>query len=352
MSGTESEIFNNIPDFQDATDDGGAGHPAEHSGSTGGDQGGSATTSAQPTTTSAQPTGGEQEPQQPKQFVRRHDGLIERENEENPRVRDLVDPISGKVVARGGVERHIYDQSMRTQRENNALKNQVGQLTRAVQQSHEVVQEAARLGVAPQDQMIAMRVMADFMKDPVRTLQNLVEEVKSKGYQIPFLTEGVNPGMDLSAISRMIDAKLSPMMGDRQQHVAQQQARQQAERDLESFLTENQEANQNLDVLSEMLQAQPGLPLPVAYTKMIRWAHEHNLDWTQPLKAQIEQARQQQFQPQPQRTEQRPLPGRRSASTSGATRVNGTGGGQQFNENASWADIIRSAMQDHNVQLN
>jgi hypothetical protein len=203
--------------------------------------------------------------------------------------------------------------------------------------------------------------MADFMRDPVRTLQTLVEEVKAKGYPIPFLEQGVTPGMDLNAISRLIDNKMQPFTQTQQQQRQDAEQRQRAEADVSRFIEENPESNANLDVLSEMLQAQPGLPLPSAYTKMIRWAHENGLDWTQPLKAQIaqmqEQRSQQSTQPiqqQPTQTTQqevRPLPGRRSASRTGATSVNGSGG-TQFNENASWADIIRQAMQESNVQLN
>jgi hypothetical protein len=195
--------------------------------------------------------------------------------------------------------------------------------------------------------------MADFMRDPVHTLQYLVEEVKSKGYPIPFLQQGVTPGMDMSAIARMIDNKMAPIAQQRQQEQQMAQARQAAERDLNVFLEDNQEAQSNLDVLTEMLNAQPGLPLQSAYTKMIRWAHENGLDWTQPLKPQVAQRYQQPTPQQPtqQPTQQRPLPGRRSAGGSSATPM-ANGPVAQHNENASWSDIIRQSMQEHGVTFN
>ena len=345
MSDTESSILGNIPDLQDAGD-GGADLGADVSGSSqpssGGGSEGGGRSSAQPTSSTPQ-----QDAQQTP-IVRRHDGLVERQSEENPRTRDLVDPVSGQLVARGGIERHVYEQSQRTQRENNSLKQRVTGLENALRQSQEVVQEAARLGIAPQDQMIAIRVMSDFMRDPVRTLEALVEEVKSKGYQIPFLTQGVSQGMDMNAFNRMLEAKLQPLLAQQQAARGQEQARQQANRDLEAFLEDNQEANANLDVLGEMLQAQPGLPLQAAYTKMIRWAHQNGLDWTQPLKPQIVALRQQQ-PPQQQPTQQRPLPGRSVQQP--AQRTNGAGAAQ-FSENASWSDIIRSAMEDSGARFN
>jgi hypothetical protein len=345
MSGTtEDNILNTIPDFQDGGDGG--------SDVGGSDSGGAATTSAQPTgdsnaTTSAQPTSDAGTQQQ--QIRRRHDGLVEVPNADQPNTRDLVDPITGRTVAKGGIERRVFEEGQRHARENNQLKQQLTNATRQLASINEVTQEAVRLNVAPQDQVIAIRVMADFMRDPVRTLQGLVEEVKSKGYQIPFLDQGVTPGMDMAAIARMIDNKMMPLTQQQQAARVQQQEKARAEADLNSFLEDNTEANSNLDVLAEMLNAQPGLSLQSAYTKMIRWSHENGLDWTQPLKAQIAQQRQQPTPQQPTQ-QQRPLPGRRSAGGNGATPV-GNGAVQQYNENASWADIIRQSMQEHGVNF-
>ena len=358
MSGTEDSILNSIPDFQG--DSGG-----DDAGTS--DSGGQPQTSSQPShggdgrgTTSAQPTqsgGADGATQQPPAAVRRrHDGLVEVPNTENPNTRDLVDPVSGKTVARGGIERHVFETGQRHARENAQLKQQLGNASRQLAGINEVTQEAVRLNVAPADQLAAVRVMADFLRDPVKTLQYLVEEVKSKGYPIPFLEQGVTPGMDLAAIQRMIDNKMQPLTQQTQQAQAAAQQRQRAEADLNSFLEDNSEANSNLDVLAEMLNAQPGLPLQTAYTKMIRWAHENGLDWTQSLKQQLA-ARQQPTQqpnsqqPPQQQAPQRPLPGRRSASGNGTQPV-GNGAVQQYNENASWADIIRQSMQEHGVQFN
>ena len=345
-SQTEKSIIDNIPGFE--TDAGGS--DASQQQSTTDDQGSSneGRSSAQPT---QQAEGGadERDAKQPP-IRRRHDGLLERANPENPNTRDLVDPISGRVVARGGIERKIYEDGQRATRENNALKQKVQGYENQLRGVNEVVQTGARLGVAPQDQVIAIQLMSEFLRDPVATLGKLVEEVKSKGYQIPFLEQGISQGMDLNAISRMIDGKLAPLTQRQQQEAQLAQHRQQAETDLQQFLDENQEAQANLDVLAEMLQAQPGMPLGSAYTKMIRWAHENGLDWTQPLKPQVA-AQIGQRQQQPQQTE-RPLPGRRSVAPGNASRMNGANAGQPMSENASWSDIIRSAMEESGTRLN
>lgn len=353
MSGTEENILNTIPDIGDDSTGADAGGSSEGSGA--------AQTSAQPTqgsgdaTTSAQPAqqGGEGSAGQlPAAAVRRrHDGLVEVPNPDNPNTRDLVDPITGRTVAKGGIERKVYEDGQRHSRENSQLKNQLGNAMRQLSSINEVTQEAVRLNVAPQDQVAAIRVMSDFMRDPVKTLEYLVAEVKSKGYPIPFLEQGVTPGMDMTAIARMIDSKMAPITQQQRAAQSQQQERQRAEQDLNTFLEDNQEANSNLDVLAEMLNAQPGLPLQSAYTKLIRWAHEQGLDWTQPLKPQIAQRQQSTTTQQPQQqSPQRPLPGGRSVSSNTAAPV-ANGPVVQHNENASWADIIRQSMQEHGVNL-
>lgn len=358
MSGsrTEDSILGNIPDFAGESDSGTTtdtpattSAPATQPSTQ--DQGGG-TTSAPPTQQTSEGSGTQQPTQQA--FRRRHDGLLEQPNADNPRVRDLVDPVTGRVVAKGGIERHVFEDSQRNQRENVQLKGQLQQLQGFVNSVGETTREAARLNIKPEDHMIALRVMSDFLRDPVRTLETLVAEVKSKGYPIPFLEQGVSPGMDMNAIARMIDQKMAPLTQQQQEGARTQQAKQQAEQQLNDFLGKNPEAHENLDVLGEMLQAQPSLGFHDAYTKMIRWAHENGLDWTQALKPQIaaREAQQPTQQPTNQQPTTRPLPGQRSVGT-GAQRVNGTGqSGSAFNENASWADIIRDSMREHGVSIN
>jgi hypothetical protein len=160
--------------------------------------------------------------------------------------------------------------------------------------------------------------------------------------------------MDLGAISRLIDNKMQPFTTQQQAAQQQAQARQKAESDLNGFLDVNPEARENLDVLGEMLQAQPNLSLHDAYVRMIRWAHENQLDWTQGIKQQIAAMRSQQDNPQQsaQQTQQtRPLPGGRGVGN-GAQPLNNGVATQQHSENASWSEIIRQAMSEHGVTLN
>jgi hypothetical protein len=239
----------------------------------------------------------------------------------------------------------VYEEGQRHQRENQQLRGQVQQMQTAINTGNSVLGEAQRMGITPDQHVIALRVMNDFMRDPVRTLQYLVEEVKSKGYNIPFLSEGVTQGMDMGAFARMMDAKLAPFQ---QVYQAQQQsARVQAEakQTLDTFISYNPAAQHNLDVIGEMLQAEPGMTLDRAFTMMVQWAVSNGLDYSRPLKPQLSQRQQPTYQQPTQHNVQqtRPLPGARSALNGAVARADANG---QYSENASWSDIVRSAMND------
>lgn len=350
VSSTESDILSNVPGLDDGggADVGGSVDTGTSGGGYDGSSGGG-TTSAQPST-DPRSRGDGQQATEDGAVRRRHDGLLEVPNEQNPNVRDLVDPVTGRRVAQGGVERRIYEEGQRHQRENQQLKQQLQQATGQLNGINAVTQEAVRLGLPAENQLIAMRVMADFIRDPVRTLEYMVQEVKSKGYQIPFLEQGITPGIDMGAIGRMIDQKMMPITQQRQQ--AEQRAKWEAEAktELDGFLANHEDAHQNLDVIAEMLQAQPGLGIQDAYIRMMRWSVENGLDPRQSLKQQIARLSQQPTQQPTAQPNTRPLPNGRSASGGVAQRSNGAT--QMHNENASWSDIIRDAMHEHGVVIN
>src|SRR5262252_6325830 len=124
MSGTEDSILGNIPDF--AGDTGGdTGDSSTTSSTPSSPDGGSSTTSAQPGTDARSRSSGTDSAQPQGQIRRRHDGLVEVPNQQNPNTRDLVDPITGRVVAQGGIERRVYEEGQRHARENNQLRQQL-----------------------------------------------------------------------------------------------------------------------------------------------------------------------------------------------------------------------------------
>lgn len=366
MSGTnnssiEETIFNNMPGFgaddnteavTNATEETSAPanedvQPKENTANNANtnDGGGSSTNN----TLTQQPNNA-----QPVEKVRKHDGLVERANPNNPNTRDLVDPVTGRIVARGGIERRVYEEGQRHLREANDLRRKLQEAETRINSSDELTRTVTSLGLKTEDAIAASRVMSDFLRDPVRTLEYLIAEVKSKGYQLPFLEQGISPGVDTMAINRMLENKLAPILSQHQQQaLAQQQAREHEEtarRTLDNFLIEVPYAEANLSTLADMMQRDPSLTLHTAYIRMAEWAARNGLDHTQPLLPQIEaingsNTQQPTEQPAQQATNtqhQPPITTNRQIAPNNAVPLDAPTG--QYNENSSWADILKAEM--------
>lgn len=281
----------------------------------------------------------------PERIVRRNDGLVERQSADDPRRRDLVDPVTGQVVAKGGIERRVYENGKRAEREAHGLKQQVTQLQARLQGVDAAGGLGKQLGLAPEVQAMALQTMANFMKDPVNTLEYLIAEVKAKGYNIPSLSG--QGGTDMAALQRMLDERLAPLrqQSDREQHMARAQAK--AQEDLDNFLGEMPDARANLDVMAEMLKSDSSLSLHSAYARFLLWCSGNSLDPTQHVGMQL-QARQQAQQPQPgqQPRTQRPLPNGRQMSGNGTVPANS----RPIDHDTSWENIIRDSMVDAGYQ--
>lgn len=278
--------------------------------------------------------------------IQRRDGLVERANKDNPNSRDLVDPRTGQVVALGGRERGLFERAQRVHNENRALTQRVTAAEANANHANEIVKLGTTLNLQPSDQSAALNLMSQFLKDPVKMLEALVVEVKSKGYEIPFLATGITPGMDTQAVGRMIDQRMAPITNATQQQEKAAQIQADARAELQRFLDDNPEGDHNLSVMADMMKQQPGLSLQNAYVTLIKWSAQNGYDFTRPLNPQIEARNNQQSQPtatvqnQP-RTPTAPLPNGRTTNT--AVPVDRAA---QFDENSSWSDIIQHAARE------
>lgn len=335
-----ADLFSNMPGFDDET----SNTDAHEDTSSGSDEDGQRA-GAQPDQGtehgSREDTAGSQPNEDPTRIVRRQDGLVERQSQDDPRRRDLVDPVTGQVVARGGIERRVYEQGKRAERELQTVRQQNQQLQAQVQGLTQAGGLAQQLGLSAEAQSTAMRVMANFQRDPVNTLEYLISEVKAKGYNIPSLN-GQGGQTDLAAFERMIDQRLRPFTQQAEQVRMQEEAQAKARRDLDSFLDEEPDARANLDIIAEMLQKDTSLNLNSAYIRFIKWCSVNQLDPTQHVGPQLQTRQQvaQQTQQPGQQPRTRPLPNGRQMN--GSTVV--PAGSRTLDTDASWDAIVRESM--------
>lgn len=277
--------------------------------------------------------------------VQRRDGFVERANKDNPATRDIVDPKTGQVVARGGVERRYFETAQKLHRDNNQLTQRLQAAENNANHANEIIKLGSTLQLQQSDQTAALTLMSQFLKDPVKMLEALVVEVKSKGYEIPFLATGITPGMDTQAVGRMIDQRMAPLTQQQTQQQELEQRQISAKTTLDKFLDENPEGEHNLGVLAEMMTSEPGLTIQNAHVKLIKFCAQNGYDFTQPIRTQIEARKTipptnmvQNNQP---RTPTAPLPNGRQSN--GVVPVESA---VKFDENSSWADILRHSMKE------
>lgn len=278
--------------------------------------------------------------------IYRRDGLIEKASKDGSGARDLVDPKTGEVVARGGNERRYFENAQKATRQLQAQTTELQQLRQQQASAGEVTKLATDLQLPVADQKIAMQMLSDFYKDPVKQLAALVSEVKAKGYPVDQLL-GMQPTIDYAAMQKMIDSKLAPVTQQRNQQQEVAKAQAEVKQELETFLSHNEDAYANLNIIAQAMDKDKTLTLERAFLAVTRWAGQNGYDYTQPLEAQV-LARQnagQQQQPAPVASRQQPaiapLPNGRQANN-GAAPVGGET--VAFDENADWKDIIRHAM--------
>ncbi len=305
-----------------------------------------------------------QQPQHP--IIRRHDGLVEQPNANNPRARDLVDPVTGRIVAHGGIERRVFEESQRNARALRDAQTQLAAVQEQLRGTNEVTEAVTRHGITSRDAVAAIQVMSEFKRDPVRTLEYLVSEVKALGLPIPFLEQGVTPGMDMAALQRMIDAKLAPITNQftqqTQQRANEQELLQRAERELDDFLGAFPYAQHNLDVLQQMMEKEPSLTLHRAYGLIQDWMLNNGYDIRLPLRDQVVRGDNTQSinspQSQPTSTSQTKQPseppltnGRTVQNTSQRHAPTDIDNAVEFTGQEDWRDILRRSLRDEGYQV-
>lgn len=279
----------------------------------------------------------------------RPDGLVAVPDPSNPKVSNLVDPRTGQVVVQAGAQRRLYDNMQRAQREAQTHSGRVQQLETELNAYKAANVAAAQYKLAPNEQVDAMRLMADFKANPAATLQKIVEEAQAAGIDLPFLQNG---GMAPSVIEGMLDRKLAPLTAPQEQARVQAEQQAAAKEALDTFLEVHDTAEVHLPLIADMLSKNPKATLESCYTQIIQFAADHGLDYRRPLKEQIEARNATGVTPSNNppaaaatNAPARNLPNGRSASA-GTTNVEDVA---EYGANDSWDTIIRNAVRRHGV---
>ncbi len=203
---------------------------------------------------------------------------------------NLVDG-KGNVVANAGKERRLWERVQRFEHfEVPQLQQQISELTNTAAQAQVLNNVPRQLGLSDEDAMQGLKLIASYKKDPVATIQYILTEARAAGHNVQAENQGQ---VDLAAVSRLLDDRLSPLLEDRATQQRTIQADAEAAKQYRDFTTRFPDAVMHEDIIAGILQRDKTMSPDAAYYQLRLWAQERSLNWNQPLKPQIDAAAQQ-----------------------------------------------------------
>ncbi len=261
---------------------------------------------------------------------------------------NLVDPATGRVIARAGRERRLYEQQRAVEKATTPLKQQLDRARGELQAFREAAQLPTQLGLGPQDVTTAMQFMAHWKRDPVGAAQNMLTELRAAGYDV----SGLGSQVDAGAIRRMVMEAVAPLQQDREAQRLQAEQQAAAQHEVDQLYADMPWTQGQQNELSLILQADESLSLRDAAYQLQIWAIRNGYDIEQPLAPQHQAAlaRAQGQVPQGNGTQQQPRQQPNNARAPGPmTAADGPlvpRRGASVGHERSSRDIVRESMRE------
>lgn len=248
----------------------------------------------------------------------------------------------GSIIATSGFAARMHQQNTRMRglleqrtAELNQLASQVGEvkaLASAIQSYQLTTDETAR----------ALDYAGRMKRgDMLGVAKEILAIIAAEGYNVTDLLGGdVGDTIEMRAVKNMIDDRLAPITRQEQAREREQQVHNNARRAYNEFIASNEFADVHANEIALVAKQFGGTPQQ-AYNHLYRYAVSNGLDFSQPLRPQMEQlaaARQNGGQQrQQQQRQQRPMPNGAATRSSGEVQTSAI----QASADDDWATIIR-----------
>jgi hypothetical protein len=252
---------------------------------------------------------------------------------------NLIGP-DGKIVAKAGTERRLYETTTHLKRTVAQKDQQLQTMQQQMKAFGEIAVEIKSLNLGHQDTIQAMRLWKEFQSKPEVVMKELLAEYQALGYNLNTLIGGDDrSAMDMKAIQTMIDKATAPMRQTTEQSQREFQIRQQVEQETQDFFDRYPDAvHHENDIAKLMLEG--NMNPREAYITLKEWAANNGLNFNEPLEPQWEarkagaNARQQ----EPRTADKPRVTGR------GAVNQRTAKAAKTYELDASYAEIIRDSM--------
>lgn len=289
------------------------------------------------------PNDGSNSPRTQTQHSKEHkQGRQDTQSDQPPRGRlpannagDLVDPVSGAVIAKAGNERRFFEAARTYRTQVEALNTDLVRAQAEVQAYREAASLPRELGLNNAEVSNALQFFKHWKENPVEAVKNILTEFRAMGYA----SEELGGTVDMAAIRRMIEETVSPFKQDREAATREAEAAANVDRELNALYTAMPWArNQQAEIIS-LLNADPTLTLREAALHVQAFALQRGLDLNTSVRNQMQSAPQGRQQPRANNARM-PAPSMTGDVPNAPRRA------APENHTASSRDIVKSVMRD------
>jgi hypothetical protein len=254
---------------------------------------------------------------------------------------------NGQIVATTRREKQLAYNLNRAQYAANASARQMKAMQQHLQAYQGLDQVMKQHNLSPQMAHEALQLRAMAEQNPIMAIRDIIARVLATGATMEdILGNDAVPQINARVITNELDRRLGPVEQAARQRQRHEQIQEQAQVQMENFVQSHPHAETHGVEISNLVSSH-GLTPERAYFELRSWVERRGLDFTSPLKPQIEAAMQRQQRGGGRRAS---TPGdmRGAAPNGGYTTSRNSNSRGDFRSNTPWRDIASAVFTELN----
>lgn len=203
---------------------------------------------------------------------------------------NVVD-FAGRPLGRSGAERRLIEQA------SGPMKTVMERLQKAEEQN-ELFNRAHSISadnkLTPAEVMLGHQLAAAWKKDPGKTINYLLQQAKEQGITVEGMSNA--NAIDIPAIANVIEerlkailSKFDPVFTEWDKDRQRREMDSKVDSEVEEFFHQYPDAKVHETEVAEVMEKSGyQLTMHQAYTLLLRYSAENQLDWSKPLRPQVE----------------------------------------------------------------
>jgi hypothetical protein len=257
---------------------------------------------------------------------------------------ELLDK-NGNIVASTRREKQLAYNLNRAQYAANQAARETRKMHAALNQYKEIDVAMKQNNLSFTQTMEALQLRALAEKDPITAVRDVIARVLAAGATMEqILGHDAVPAINASVIKQELDRRLGPLEKQTQDRQRQAQIEERAQEQMENFVQHHPHAETHGVEISNLV-AQHGLTPERAYFELRSWVERRGMDFTSPLRPQLEA-----YARRGNGQRRQSTPGDMRGVPAGNVQTHSTTNGSRgdFKSNAPWRDIAHAVFTELN----